>query len=76
MAEVGEHPAAATLHPHTLVGGIDLAGTIKAGIYTAVDGIHTVFQPKIGDGVQLTADPGPLGRKSLMIHKKNPLYFL
>ena len=58
VAQVGEDPAAAALHPHALVGGVDLAGAVQAGVDAAVDGIHAVFQPEIDAGFQLLFGPG------------------
>lgn len=40
MAQIGENPAAAPLHPDALVGGKNLALPVQAGIDSAVDRVH------------------------------------
>ena len=57
-AQEGENPAAPALHPHALVGGVDLAPPVQAGVDAAVLLVHAVRQPEIGGALQLAFYPG------------------
>ena len=72
VAQVGVGPAAAALHPHALVGGVDLAGAVQTGVDTAILMVHAVFQPEVGHICQLVTDPLALGDKFFTIHWKLP----
>ena len=58
VAQEGEDPAAPALHPHALVGGVDLALPAQAGVYPAVLLVHAVVQPELGGALQLALHPG------------------
>ena len=68
-AQEGEHPTAASLHPHALVGGVDLPLPVQAGIHAAVDRIHTVFQPEVRRAGELLPRPRLGGGQFLSIHR-------
>jgi len=60
MAQIGEDPAAAALHPHTLIGGVDLTLSVQAGVHAAVLPVNAVFQPEIRAGLQFALHPIPV----------------
>ena len=66
--KTGKHPRAPALHPYALIGGIDLAGAIQAGVHTAMYAVYTVFQPKIHTALQLLANPGARLLQFLKFH--------
>lgn len=68
MAQVGVGPAAAPLHPHAFICGVNLSLTVQAGINAAMDGVHAVFQPKIRHILQLILNLPALRQKSFPIH--------
>ena len=57
VAQKGENPAAPPLHPHALVGGVDLPRSVQAGVNPAVLPVHAVLQPEGGAAVQLIPHP-------------------
>ena len=56
-AQKGKDPAAAALHPDALVGGVDFALPVQAGVHAAVLFIHAVLQPEIGGALQFRLCP-------------------
>ena len=71
IAEFGKGPGAAPLHPHGLVGGVDLAGPVEAGEDAAKSLILAVCQPEVEAGCQFIFHPGSYRLKRLM-HVKTP----
>ena len=68
VAEEREDPAAAALHPHALVGGVDLTLAVQAGIHAAVFPVNAVFQPEVGADVQFVLHPVPIGLQLYFVH--------
>ena len=77
VAEIGEDPAAAALHPNAFIRGVDLALAVQAGVYTAVLVIHSVFQPEFRADLQLLLHPVPVGLQSCcVLHTWAPSFLL
>ena len=57
MAQVCKDPAAAALHPYALIGGVDPAIAVQAGVHAAVLVVHAVLQPEVDAALQLLFGP-------------------
>ena len=57
MAQVCKDPAAAALHPYALIGGVDPAIAVQAGVHAAVLLVHAVSQPEIRADCQFLFGP-------------------
>ena len=68
MAQESENPAAAALHPHAFVGGVDTALPVQAGVHSTMLLVHSMLQPEVGGAFQLGPDPGPGFLQFLPIH--------
>ena len=74
VAEESEDPAAAALHPHTLVGRVDLTLAVQAGVYAAVLPVNAVFQPEVGADIQFVSHPVPVGLQFCFVHVGTPSF--